>query len=80
MDLFKILKTKNTKIKKITGFGIKLCFILSLVATLILEFYKSTYILFQYFLGITILKVSIVFFTSFIICYLAFIRITDDLD
>jgi len=80
MNFLDLFKTENKKLKLLTHFGIKFCVILSLVATLILTFYKSTYILFQYYLGITILKLSIVFLVSFIICHLAFIRITNDLD
>lgn len=80
MDLLKLLKTQNKKLHTLLNSGLKFCLVLSLIATLILTLYRSTYILFQYYLGITVLRISIAFFVSFVICYLAFIRITDDIE
>ena len=79
MDLLKLIKTDNKKLQILLAFGLRFCLVLSLIATLILAFYKSTYILFQYYLGISVLKVSIAFFVSVVICYLAFLRIIDDI-
>ena len=78
MNFLQIIKTKNKKLEKVTLIGIKCCLLLALIATLILSFYKSSYILFQYYLGFTLLKTSISFFVSFIICHIAFIRITNE--
>lgn len=80
MNFFELLKTKNKKLKYTLLFGLRTCLILALIATLVLSFYRATYTLFQYFLGLTLLRMSIFFFVVFVVCYLAFIRITKDLE
>lgn len=55
------------------------CLLLALLSAFILSMYHFTYIIFQYDLGITLLRISIILSVSAIICALAFNRIKKDL-
>ena len=75
MKIFNSLKKLDSKILKITRIGFIFCLLLGLISTMILSFYHSTYILLQFYIGYTSLKLSIFFFVCFFICSLAFDRI-----
>lgn len=79
MKLVIELKKIDKKIKKVTRIGFIVCLIMSLLATMILSLYHSTYILFQFNVGITLLKLSIFFFVAFAICSIAFDKIIKDI-
>ncbi len=79
MKLIIELKKIDKKIKKITHIGFIACLLMSLLATMILSIYHSTYILFQFNLGITLLKLSVFFFVAFAICSIAFDKIIKDI-
>lgn len=73
------LKKIDKKIKKIARFGFIICLLMGLLASMILSMYHSTYILFQFNVGITLLKLSILFFVGFSICSIAFDKILKDI-
>lgn len=79
MKIFNIFKSENKKIIRIKQFCLKACLIIALIAALTLSFYNSTYILFQFFLGITLLKFSVSIFSSTLICTLAFNKMLNEL-
>ena len=68
------------KIKKITKFMLIFCLLLALLSAFILSMYHFTYIIFQYNLGMTLLRISIFLAVSAVICALAFSRIKKDLE
>lgn len=80
MKLITELTKIEPKIKKITKFMLIFCLLLALLSAFILSMYHFTYIIFQYDLGITLLRISIFLFVSAIICALAFNRIKKDLE
>lgn len=80
MKLITELMKIEPKIKKITKFMLVFCLLLALLSAFILLMYHFTYIIFQYNLGITLLRISIFLTVSAIICALAFSRIKKDLE
>ena len=76
MKLITELMKIEPQIKKITKF---MLILLALLSAFILSMYHFTYIIFQYDLGITLLRISIILSVSAIICALAFNRIKKDL-
>lgn len=80
MKLITELTKIEPQIKKITKFMLIFCLLLALLSAFILSTYHFTYIIFQYDLGITLLRISIFLFVSAIICALAFNRIKKDLE
>lgn len=80
MKLFNELKNFDKKIIRITYVGLILCLLLALLSAMILSIYHNTYIIFQFDLGITLLKLSIIFFTGISIYSIAFNRILKDLN
>lgn len=79
MKLLSEFKKIDEKIKKITRIGFFICLLMSLLSAMILSFYRSTYILFQFNIGITLLRLSIIFFVIFAICSIAFNKILNDI-
>ena len=72
MNIFSYFNIQNKKLSKVRNLGLILCFLLALLSAMILSFYHSTYILFQFYLGYTLLKLSILFSVGLIICASAF--------
>ena len=72
MNMLSYFNIQNKKLSKARNLGLIICFLLALCSTMILSFYHSTYILFQFYLGYTLLKLSILFTVGFIICASAF--------
>lgn len=79
MKILSYFTIQNKKISKAKNIGLIFCFLLALISTMILCFYHSTYILFQYYLGYTLLKLSIFFSVAFTICATAFDKILKDI-
>ena len=79
MNLFVNLKNIDNKLKKATKICFIFCLLIALISAMILSIYHSTYIIFQYNLGITLLRLSIFFFVIVLICAFAFTRIKKDL-
>ena len=80
MKLITEIMKIEQKIKNVTKFMLIFCLLLALLSTFILSLYHFTYIIFQYNLGITLLRISIFLSVSAIICALAFNRIKKDLE
>ena len=80
MKLITEIMKIEPKIKKVTKFMLIFCLLLALLSAFILSMYHFTYIIFQYDLGITLLRISIILSVSAIICALAFNRIKRDLE
>lgn len=80
MKLITELMKIEPKIKKVTKFMLVFCLLLALLSSFILSMYHFTYIIFQYNLGMTLLRISILFGCSTLICALAFSRIKKDLN
>ena len=80
MKLITEIMKIEPKIKKVTKFMLIFCLLLPLLSAFILSMYHITYIIFQYDLGITLLRISIFLSVSAIICALAFNRIKKDLE
>lgn len=80
MKLITELMKIEPKIKKITKFMLIVCLLLALLSAFILSMYHFTYIIFQYNLGITLLRISIFWAVSTAVCALAFSRIKKDLE
>lgn len=80
MKLITEIMKIEQKIKNVTKFMLIFCLLLALLSAFILSMYHFTYIIFQYDLGITLLRISIFLSVSAIICALAFNRIKKDLD
>lgn len=70
-----LFEIKNIKLARARFFGNVSCLIIALLACMILTFYHSTSIIFQFDLGFTILRLSILFFVGVSICASAFDRI-----
>ena len=79
MKLITEIMKIEPKIKKVTKFMLIVCLLLALLSAFILSMYHFKYIIFQYDLGITLLRISIILSVSAIICALAFNRIKKDL-
>ncbi|MBO5349062.1 MAG: hypothetical protein J6A89_04520 [Clostridia bacterium] len=79
MDILNRLKKIDKKILHIGIVGLKICLIISLLSAMMLCFYKSTDILFQYEIGVFMLKIGILFSCFFVICTIAFDRIVKDI-
>ena len=79
MTMFSYFNIQNKKLSKARNLGLIFCFLLALFSAMILSFYHSTYILFQFYLGYTLLKLSIFFSVGFIICAASFDRILKDI-
>ena len=80
MKLITELMKIEPKIKKITKFMLIVCLLLALLSAFILSMYHFKYIIFQYNLGITLLRISIFWAVSAAVCALAFSRIKKDLE
>lgn len=80
MKLITELTKIEPQIKKITKFMLIFCLLLALLSAFILSMYHFTYIIFQYDLGITLLRISIFLAVSAVVCALAFSRIKKDLE
>lgn len=72
MNIRTYLNIDNIKIRKARRIGLIFCLILALIASMIFTFYHSTEILFQFYLGYTILRLSIFFFACIVACSSAF--------
>ena len=79
MNIFNELKKMDKKILKLTYIGFLCCIIISLIGCMILSFYHNTYIIFEYYFGITLLRLGIIFFVGFIVFSLGFNRILKDI-
>ena len=80
MKLVNKFKSSNKKLLQIKNTCFKICLLLALFSAMILSLYSSTYILFEFNLGITLLKLSITLFVSASICYIAFSQILRDIE
>jgi len=78
--LLEFKKMDNTILNLIKS-GFKFCFLLNIIADLILLIYDFLYISpNMYYIGISLFKTSLFFMVGFIICGLAFSRILKDLE
>ena len=80
MKLITEIMKIEPKIKKVTKFMLFVCLLLALLSAFILSMYHFTYIIFQYNLGLTLLRISIFLAVSSVVCALAFSRIKKDLE
>ena len=72
MKLINYIHIENKRIKIARNMLQTLCLILGLISAMILAFYHSTEILFQFNLGYTLLRLSVIFFTGTITCSIVF--------
>lgn len=72
MKLINYIHIENKKLNIARKICLVLCLILALSSSMILSFYLSTKILFQFYLGYTLLRLSIIFFIGIITCSIAF--------
>ena len=72
MKKFSLIKIKDKKLYKARNYGILFCLLLGLLSSLVLLSYHYTYIIFQFDLGYSLLRLSVFFFVSVIICASAF--------
>lgn len=79
MWIFDNIKKIDKKILHIGSVGLKISLLISLISIMILSFYHCTNVLFQYEIGMFLLKIGLLFSCFFIVCVLAFDRITKDL-
>lgn len=79
MKYFDYIKKIDKKILHTSINILRACLILALLSSMILCFYHSTEALFQYELGIAILRVSIIFASFVVVCILGFDKILKDL-
>ena len=68
MKIIQLVHIESEKLYTARHIGMIICLILALISTMILSFYHTTDVLFQFYLGYTLLRLSIFFFTSVIIC------------
>lgn len=64
----KFIHIENKNLKIARHFCLIFCLILGLISSMILSFYRSTEILFQYYLGYTVLRLSVFYFACTIVC------------
>ena len=70
-------KNLDKKIILVLKNGLKFCFFLCLLSTLILVIYKMTFISpFLYYIGITMFRLSTIFGVQFVICAFVMDRIS----
>lgn len=67
-ELLNTFKNLEKVTYKIIKNGLKFCFVLCIIATLILSIYHTTYSLNTYYIGLALLKLSFYFIIEFIIC------------
>ena len=79
MWILENLKKIDKKILHIGVIGLKSSFIILLISAMMLSFYHSTEILFQYQIGLLLLTLGLIFSCFFAICILAFDKIVKDL-
>lgn len=79
MWILKNLKKIDKKILHIGIIGLKISLIILLISAMMLSFYHSTEILFQYQIGLLLLTLGLIFSCFFVICILAFDKIVKDL-
>ncbi len=79
MWTLKIIKKIDKKILHIGSVGLKFSLLISLISIMMLSFYHCTDILFQYEIGMFLLRIGLLFSCFFIICVLAFDKIVKDL-
>lgn len=72
MKLINYIHIENKKLKFARNICIVVCFILALISSMMLAFYHSTEVLFQFYLGYTLLRLSVIYFTGTIACSIVF--------
>ena len=72
MKLTNYINIENKRIKMARDLFLRLCLILGLLSSMILAFYHSTEILFQFNLGYTLLRLSTIYFSGIIACSIVF--------
>ena len=72
MKLTNYIHIDNKRIKLARDLFLILCLVLSLIASMILAFYHSTEELFQFNLGYTLLRLSIIYFAGVVSCSIIF--------
>lgn len=72
MNFINYLHIENKKIKLARHIGLIACLVLGLLSAMILSFYHSTEILYQFYLGYTLLRLSVFFFACIIACSTVF--------
>ena len=72
MKLINYIHIENKGIKMVRDLFLILCLVLSLIASMILAFYHSTEELFQFNLGYTLLRLSMIYFAGVISCSIVF--------
>lgn len=70
-----INKITNPKVKLIRNSGIKISFIIAIVAVFILELYCENAIPFAFYIGMSLFKSSMFYIVMFIICGCVFNKI-----
>ena len=79
MIIIENLKKVDKKILHIGLNGLKFCLIILLISIMILSFYHNTEVLFQYEIGIFLLRIGLLFSCFFVMCIFAFDIISKDL-
>ena len=72
MKFINFLHIENKKIKIARRISLIACLILGLLSAMILSFYRSTEVLYQFYLGYTLLRLSVFFFACIIACSTVF--------
>ena len=75
MKNFSIIELNNQKIRKARKTCLIVCLILGLLSSMIMLFYHNTYITLHFYIGYTLLKLTLFYFVCTIICSSAFDKI-----
>lgn len=80
MWIIENIKKIDKKVLHIGLIGLKTSLLISLISIMMLSFYHCTEVLFQYEIGMFLLRIGLLFSCFFIVCVLAFDRIVKDLN
>lgn len=72
MKFINYLHIENKRLKMARNICLIICLIMGLTSAMILSFYHSTEILFEFYLGYTLLRLSVFFFVCTIACATVF--------
>lgn len=79
MWIIENIKKIDKKILHIGSVGLKISLLISLISIMILSFYHCTNVLYQYEIGMFLLRIGLLFSCFLVICVFAFDRINKDL-
>ena len=78
-EMIKNVRDIDEKILKIVKIGVKISFLLCIIATFLLATYTVNGKLSTYYIGISLIRVSLFYIVGFIVCGIAFNNIMKDL-